>query len=156
MKRLQFTITINAPAVLVHNTMLGLSNKSYYEQWTAEFNPTSSYEGTWEKGSEIKFVGVNEQGEKEGLLAKVVDHIPAKFVSLQYIGVVNGDQISTEGPEIEHWLHGFENYTFEEQQGSTLLTVDLDTTEEFGDYMSEAYPKAIARLKEICEASKLQ
>jgi hypothetical protein len=30
-------------------------------------------------------------------------------------------------------------------------TVDLDTAEDFLDYMNQTYPKALGKLKEICE-----
>jgi hypothetical protein len=45
MQKLQFKIVIHATAQTVYETMLGLKNKSTYEQWTAAFNPTSTYEG---------------------------------------------------------------------------------------------------------------
>ena len=51
MEKLQFKIEINAPISNVFDKMLGITNKSTYEQWTAMFNPTSTYEGNWEKGS---------------------------------------------------------------------------------------------------------
>ncbi|MEN9950886.1 MAG: hypothetical protein RLY85_1638, partial [Bacteroidota bacterium] len=35
--------------------------------------------------------------------------------------------------------------------GVATVTVDLDTIEEFMDYMNEHYPKALNKLKEICE-----
>ncbi len=56
MKKLQFKKEIKAPAQKVYETMLGLNDKSTYEQWTSAFNPTSTFEGTWEKGSKILFV----------------------------------------------------------------------------------------------------
>jgi hypothetical protein len=56
-----------------------------------------------------------------------------------------------EGPEVEKWTNGMENYSFEETNGATTIIVDLDTTEEFVDYMNENYPKALDKLKEICE-----
>jgi len=31
------------------------------------------------------------------------------------------------------------------------VTVDLDTTDDFVDFMNETYPKALDTLKEICE-----
>ena len=34
MKKLQFKVSINAPAAKVYDFMLGISNKSTYEQWT--------------------------------------------------------------------------------------------------------------------------
>ena len=60
--------------------MLGTQNKSTYEQWTALFNPTSTYEGSWEKGSKMLFVGVDEKGEKGGLVSRIVENTPNQFV----------------------------------------------------------------------------
>lgn len=151
MKKLQFKISINAPVNKVYDLMLGISNKSTYEEWTALFNPTSSYEGNWDKGSKILFVGVDEQGEKGGLVSKIVENIPNQFVSIEHYGLVHAGQETTEGPEVEKWANGFENYSFEENDEATIVTVDLDTTEDFLNYMNEKYPKALDKLKEICE-----
>jgi hypothetical protein len=151
MKKLQFKITINASAAKTFNVMLGLTNKSTYEQWTALFNPTSTYEGSWDKGSKMLFVGVNEKGEKGGIVSEIADNILNKFISIQHRGLVQGGKEITEGPEVEKWANGFENYTFEENNGQTTVTVDLDATEDFVDYMNETYPKALNKLKEICE-----
>lgn len=49
MKKTTFNINIDAPADRVYDVMLGISNKETYEQWTAPFNPTSTYEGSWDK-----------------------------------------------------------------------------------------------------------
>jgi hypothetical protein len=48
MKKLDFNTTINARVSKIYDCMLGINNKSTYEQWTALFNPTSTYEGSWE------------------------------------------------------------------------------------------------------------
>ena len=39
----------------------------------------------------------------------------------------------------------------EKIMGLTMVTVNLDTTEDFLGYMNETYPKALDKLKEICE-----
>ena len=52
---------------------------------------------------------------------------------------------------MEKSAHGFENKTYEENNGTTTVTVDLDTTEDFLGYMNETYPKALDKLKELCE-----
>ena len=152
MKKLQYKININAPATKIYDTMLGISSKSTYEQWTSLFNPTSTYEGNWEKGSKILFVGVDEKGEKGGMVSRRADNIPNQFVSIQHYGLLKSGKEITEGPEVDKWANGFENYTFEENNGTTTVIVDLDTTEDFVDYMDQAYPKALDKLKEICEA----
>lgn len=151
MKKLQFKVTIKAPVARIYDLMLGISNKSTYEQWTALFNPTSTYEGTWEKGTKILFIGVDENGEKGGMVSRIVDNIPNRFVSIQHYGLYKADKEITEGPEVEKWANGYENYSFEENNGSTTLTVDLDVNDDFLDYMNETYPKALEKLKELCE-----
>lgn len=151
MKRIQFKVNINAPADKVYSIMLGINNKSTYEQWTALFNPTSTYEGNWNKGSKIQFIGIDEHGEKGGIVSEIADNIPNRFVSIRHYGLVKSNVEITEGPDVEKWANGFENYTFEENNGTTTVTVDLDTTEDFVDYMNQKYPIALAKLKEICE-----
>lgn len=151
MVKLQFNVIINAPIDKVYDTMLGISNKSTYEQWTTAFNPTSTYEGTWVKGSKILFLGIDENGEKGGMVSEIYDNIFNQFVSIRHYGLVKGNDEITEGPEVEKWANGFENYTFAENNGTTTVTVDLDTAEDFFDYMNETYPAALDKLKEICE-----
>lgn len=151
MEKLQFKVSINASTNKVYDTMLGISNKSTYEQWTALFNPTSTYEGSWTKGSKILFVGTDDKGEKGGMVSEIFDNIPNKFISIRHYGLVKSDVEITEGPEVEKWANGFENYTFGENNGITMVTVDLDTTEDFLGYMNEIFPKALDKLKEICE-----
>ena len=151
MKKLQFKVSINAPASRIYDIMLGISSKSTYEQWTALFNPTSTFEGSWDKGSKMLFIGVEENGEKGGMVSRIVENIPNRFVSIQHYGLFQADKEITEGPEVEKWANGFENYTFEENNGNTTVTVDLDADEDFLDYMNETYPKALDKLKELCE-----
>ncbi len=151
MKKLQYKITINSPAALVYDFMLGTSNKLTYEQWTAAFNPSSSFEGNWEKGSKMLFFGLNSKGEKGGIVSRIAENIPNIFVSIQHYGLLNDGQEITEGPEVEKWANGFENYTFEEIDGTTTVIVDLDLTDDFVDFMNETYPKALEKLKGICE-----
>ncbi len=151
MKKLQFNISIHAPVSVVYNIMLGISSKSTYEQWTAMFNPTSTYEGNWEKGSKMLFIGVDEKGEKGGIVSKIAENIPHQFVSIQHYGLVNAGKEITEGAEVEKWANGFENYSFEENNEVTTVKVEIDATEEFIDFMNETYPKALKKLKELCE-----
>ncbi len=151
MKKLQFKASINAPAYKVYNTMLGINNKSTYEQWTALFNPTSTYEGCWTKGSKILFVGIDEKGEKAGMMSEIYNNIENQFISIRHYGIVKAGLEITKGPEVEKWANGFENYTFYENNGITTVTVDLDITEDFIEYMLETYPKALEKLKDLCE-----
>jgi hypothetical protein len=97
------------------------------------------------------FVGTDENGEKGGMVSEIADNVPNSFVSIRHYGLVNANTEITEGPEVEKWANGLENYTFEESNGTTTVTVHLDTTEDFADYMNDTYPNALSKLKEVCE-----
>ena len=145
MEKLQFTIDIPAPAQKVYEAMLGLNDKSTYESWASVFNPTSTYEGSWNKGDKIYFVGTDEKGEKAGMVSQVEENNPAAFVSVRHYGFLQGDtEVTTE-----KWAGGYENYTFTENNGSTKVTVDIDVIDEYLDYFKNTYPKALETLKNV-------
>ncbi|ADY52945.1 hypothetical protein Pedsa_2397 [Pseudopedobacter saltans DSM 12145] len=149
MKRKQFKITIHAGIEKVYNTMLG---KATFKQWTAEFNPTSDFDGSWDKNSKILFTGINKEGKREGMIGLIEENIPNKFVSIKYIGILSGDREVTEGPEIEGWANTYENYSFDGNDSQTTLTVEMDIQDQWIDYFDKTYPKALERLKLLCEA----
>ena len=151
MKKLQFDIKINAPVNVVYDKMLGLSNITNYEAWTEMFNPTSSYEGSWKKGHKIQFIGVDDKGEKGGMVSEIAENMPEKFVSIKHIGLLVAGKEILDGADVEKWAGGLENYAFEEIDGITSVKIEVDVTEDFEDYMLETYPKALDKLKEICE-----
>lgn len=151
MKKLQFVKDIKATAQKVYENMLGLKDKKTYEHWTSAFNPTSSYEGSWEQGKKILFVGFDENGKKGGMVSEILDHDPAKFISIRHYGFLDGDVEITTGEQVEQWAGGLENYSFRENSGVTTVTVELDTVEEYMDYFTTTYPTALEKLKEISE-----
>lgn len=148
MKTLHYNIDINAPAAKVAATML---DKDTYKQWTEAFNPTSDFEGSWSKGESIKFTGISKEGKKEGMVAEVMEHIPNEFVSLRHYGVLDGEEIITEGPATEGWAGALENYTFEERNGRTTVTVAVDCNEQHLDYFDKTWPLALDKLKALAE-----
>lgn len=86
------------------------------------------------------------------MVSRIVENIPNQFVSIQHYGLVNAGKEITEGPAVEKWANGFENYSFEAKNETVSLTIDIDTIEDFIGYMNDAYPKALKKLKEICES----
>lgn len=151
MKKLHYKIDIDTSAEKVYNTMLGINNIETYEQWTSEFNPGSTYEGSWEKGAKIYFIGTDENGKRGGMVAQIADNIPARFVSIRHYGIVDGENEITEGAQVEKWAGGMENYSFDENNGVTTVTVDVDVTEDYIDYFNTTWPKALNKLKELVE-----
>lgn len=150
LNRLHFERIINAKVEKVFSTMI---DKKNYREWTSVFNPTSDYKGSWEKGAKIEFLGTDQDGKTGGMIGRIKENIPNQFLSIEYLGIIqNGEEITT-GSEIEGWAGAFENYSFSEKKGKTLLAVDLDSNQEFMSYFTETWPKALDVLKAICERS---
>lgn len=148
MERMQFKTEINAPVSKVFETMLG---KDTFKQWTAVFNPSSDFVGTWEKGAKILFVGTDKEGKKGGMVGVIRELDTNKYVSIEYTGILDGDVEITEGPQIDDWAGGLENYTFSESGNRTTVLVEIDVNEEMKEYFRDTYPRALKKLKEICE-----
>jgi uncharacterized protein YndB with AHSA1/START domain len=143
-----YSIEIKAPVAKVYETML---NKPTYEIWTAEFDPTSTFEGSWEKGSKIIFGAVDENGAAQGMIAEIAENIPNKFVSICHKGMLEGGVEILDGEKVDSWKNAKENYTFEATETGTKVIVDIDITQAYKDYFDTTWVKALEKLKEICE-----
>jgi hypothetical protein len=145
MKTLHFEVSINAPKKSVWSAMLGQES---YKIWTAEFGAGSYYEGSWEKGNTIRFLG---PGGGEGMISVIAENRQEEFVSIKHLGFIKNGVDDTDSPEIKAWTPAFENYTFSEINGITTLKVDVDGIPELEEFMENAWPKALKTLKEMCE-----
>ena len=85
MQTLKFSVLINATPEKVWNTML---QDATYRIWTREFHEGSYFEGSWEKGSEIHFLGPDENGNMGGMYARISANIKHEFVSIQHLGFI--------------------------------------------------------------------
>ena len=97
------------------------------------------------------FIGTDEKGKIGGMVSEIAEHKPDEFISIRHYGMLDGDKEITEGPEVEKWAGGCENYSFNENDGITTVTVDLDTVEGYEEFFNKTYPQALGALKEICE-----
>lgn len=145
---LHFEITIDAPVEKVYTTML---DEKGYSEWTAEFCPNSFYKGSWEKGSKMLFIGVNSEGKQEGMVSRIKENRPNEVVSIEHLGILDGENEITSGPAVDGWAGALENYTFREEGGKTIVLVDMDANEQFKTYFEQTWPKALQKLKTICE-----
>lgn len=150
MEKLTFTTIINAPKEKVWHTML---DDATYRQWTKPFNEGSRYEGVWETGSEMKFIGCDENGkESGGMYSRIKEARPYEFVSIEHLGMINENgEIDTTSEAVKKWTPAFENYTFNDTDGGTEVLVEIDISDEWKDMFNDMWPKALVKLKEIAE-----
>lgn len=148
MEKLTFEIQIAAPAMQVYETMIADAS---YRKWTSTFNPTSHYKGNWNKGEKILFIGVDEQGKAGGMVSRIRENNPGEFISIEHLGLLDGDSEITSGPQVEGWAGALEEYRFIAGDQSTTVQVEMDANEDFKAYFESTWPKALEVLKSICE-----
>jgi uncharacterized protein YndB with AHSA1/START domain len=142
MKTLRFETVIDAPREKVWKTML---EQETYRIWTAEFAAGSHYEGSWEQGSEIRFLGP----EGGGMLAVIDENRPFEHLSIRHLGEIREAGGATA--EASWPGEAFERYTLRDVDGRTRLEVTCDVTPEYEAMMDEMWQRALPRLKTLVE-----
>jgi len=148
METIQFTIQINANKQKVWNTML---EDKTYRQWTAAFHEGSYYEGSWEQGSEIRFLGPAEDGKLGGMYSKIKENRKHEHISIEHLGMVKDGVIDTTSDEVRKWTPAFENYTFTEKGNQTEVKVEMQVVSEYKAMFEEMWPRALKTLKDLSE-----
>ena len=151
MRKLHFELLINASKEKVWESII---TDASYREWTKPFSPDSNesyFEGGWEKGSKIRFLSKDENGETMGMLAEIAENRKYEFISIKHIGMIMNGVEDTESEEVKKWTPAVENYTLSVVGGKTKVVVDLDTNEEYAEMFEEMWPKALEKLKEVSE-----
>lgn len=145
MEHLKYEIVISASAKQVWETML---QQETYRQWVAKSWPNSFYDGTWATGEKIKFIGP----DGSGTLAELVDVKPYERIFARHIAILGPGSVEDRTSEIaKGWIGTTEEYIFTERQGTTMLTVLMETTTEWSKMFDEGWPAALEELKMITE-----
>ncbi len=148
LKALHFEILIGAPRTQVWTTMLYTPG---YEQWTQSFCEGSHYIGSWEAGTPIRFC----DPAGNGMISEIADHRPAEFVSIRHLGMIIDGKEDTDSEAVRSWTPCYENYRYSDAAGGTLVQVDMETSAEYETMFAEMWPRALQRLKALCEGQPL-
>ena len=144
-KQLQFQETIHASPAIVWGILFG---DDTYPVWTAPFSEGSYFEGSWEEGSRIRFLSPSG----EGMVAEIAESRPHAFLSIRHLGFVANGVEDLESEAVRAWAPAYENYTLTPVPDGTRIVIDQDVTGDFEAYMNTTWPRALAVLKELCEA----
>lgn len=148
METIQFTALINANKQKVWNVML---EDKTYRQWTTAFHEGSHYKGNWDKGSEIHFLGPNEEGKLSGMYSKIKENRLYDFISIEHLGFISDGIVDTTSEEVKKWTPSFENYTFTEKENQTELKVEMQVDTNYKAMFEEMWPRALKILKDLSE-----
>lgn len=138
---LNYAVEIRAPRPRVWEQML---SDAGYRDWTAAFCEGSHYEGRWETGADMRFLGPSG----EGMRARIEQAQAPGYVSIEQLGELAGG-MPKEGSD---WQGVFERYRLLEQAGGTRLEIELSQVPDaYVEMMNSLWPAALQRLKQACE-----
>ncbi len=138
MKRLHFAIIIHAPRPKVWETMLTAAT---YQQWTAGFCAGISFEGSWDQGAAIRFLGPSG----DGMIATIAESKRHELISVRLLARLNN------GAEEPFTDPAFENFIFREHASGTELLIEMDSPHHDEAVFNEMWPKSLSLLKALCE-----
>lgn len=145
-------IQIVAPAASVWDAIV---DQRKYIAWTREFHPTSYFEGGWDKGDKILFLGQDDKGSIGGMVAEIAESDFPKYISIRHLGFVQDGVEDTESESVRSSFPSYENYFLDEiGDGKTLFRVELDMDEGFWEMMDEMWPRALKALKDVVEQAE--
>ena len=122
-----------------------------YREWTSVFNPSGSYyEGSWEEGSDMRFLGPDTDGTVSGMISRIKESRPYDFISIQHLGEIHKGEEKLWPQEQWGGAEAFENYTFKEVDGGTEVVVDMiGVPDEYAEMFKDMWPKGLEKLKEL-------
>jgi uncharacterized protein YndB with AHSA1/START domain len=144
MKQLEFKTTIHAPAAKVWQL---LWNDTTYRHWTSVFHDTSFAKTDWKEGSSVHFLGDTGDGMYSKILSKK-ENIEMIF---EHLGVVKNFAEQPMDADTKKWSGSKEQYFLKETNGVTELVAKVDIVDDFEDYFSSTFPKALEKIKDLAE-----
>jgi uncharacterized protein YndB with AHSA1/START domain len=145
--RLQFEALIQASPQRVWEVML---SDATYRQWTSAFMPGSYFEGRWEQGSTMRFLGPDESGQLMGIQSRIAELRLHEYVGIEHMASIRNGVVDASVVPEQSWAGARENYRLSARHGATHLGIETDTLPEYEAYMSEAWPKALDILQRLC------
>jgi hypothetical protein len=144
MKKANFSVKINAPKEKVWEV---LWNDATYRQWTSAFSEGSYAVSDWKEGSKVLFMGP----DGGGMFSRIAKLEPNAYMSFEHLGELKDGKEQPANEKTKEWAGAHENYRLTESDGVTDLTVEMDIAEEYQEYFTGVFPKALEKVKEIAE-----
>jgi hypothetical protein len=147
MTHLQPAIHINATPEKIWNI---LWDDTTYRIWVAPFHEGSYYKADrFEEGATIHFLTPTGEG-----MYSIIDKlIPNRYLAFRHQGSIIDYKEQDFTPETEAWNDVLEAYTLiPDNNNSTTLKVDFHTTEEYKEFMTNAFDESLKIIKRLAEA----
>jgi hypothetical protein len=144
-KAIKKSVEINAPKEIVWDVLL---EDQYTRIWYAEFSEGTHAETDWKVGSKAIF----KDSTNSGLIGRIVINKPYEIVSLEYTGMIYNGVEDYESDIANSLKGGLETYRLSGTDKRTVLSIECDMDDNMIESMSEAWDRALQKMKNLCES----
>lgn len=145
MKDMHYSVAINASRAKVWDT---LWQDETFPEWAGLIDPGTYMVGELKEGNEVQYISA-ENGY--GVTSLVDQLVEGEYLLLKHQA---DTQDNGENEREKEWTGGEESYRLTEHDGITTLAVAFGVPPNQEEYFSEAYPKALQRVKELAEMKR--
>lgn len=143
-KTIKKSIAIHASKEKVWEVLL---NDEFTRQWYAEFSEGSHATTDWTIGSKALFT----DNSGDGIVGKIVENKKSELLSIEYLGALEKGKEEYESEMAKAVKGGMEIYKLSEINGVTDLTISCDMSEDYYEFMSLKWDKALQKIKSFSE-----
>jgi hypothetical protein len=142
--RLKFSIDIKAEKTTIWKA---LWDENSYREWVSVFFE-GSYAVTddWKEGSKVHFLAPDQSG----IYSIIEKHIPNTNIQFKHIGHVLTGKEQPIDDETNKWSGATEIYALTEGKNTNTLEVEIDVMDEHLEFMTNTFPQALKKIKNIC------
>ena len=139
MKLLIFKIAIKTEPKIVWEVLFTQDSQ---QKWSSALSEGTYFEGNWEEDSIMTFL----DQENNGMYNLVLKNIPSSELKMKYLGwIINGEL------NPQPWEDSTVTYVLEPNEAGTLLTVQVNSLDEFVAFFNSKYPQNLEKIKELSE-----
>lgn len=152
MRKIQKSIDMRAPREAVWAAVI---NDAKYRLWASAFAEGTYFEGGWQEGDTIRFLMVDEEGRRMGMVSQITASEHLKTITIRHLGLIADGVEDYTSKEARKWVPAYESYHLEAIDGrTTRFAVDLEINEEFFDMFDGQWTVALEALKAVCEENR--
>lgn len=141
------SIVLEAPRETLWDVLF---NDKFTRSWYGEFSEGCIADTDWKLGSKAIF----SDNSKSGLIGKIIINNPPEILTVEYSGFYTNGVEDYESEIAQDIKGALETYRLTERDGKTQLEVEVDMGEDFFDSMSEAWDRALEKIKTFSESQQ--
>lgn len=125
-----------------------LTRDEMTRSWYKAFNEGAYAVTDWRQDSKVIF----KDGSENGMIGRIVASEPGKIISTEFEGMlVNGveDYDSQDAKNIKGYK---ETYQISGEGNRSTLSIEQETSDEYGDMMQTMWDKALLLIKQLAES----